>query len=63
MGSVILCVDMTGVTSRGSGMLALTATVGFDYIIVAVAVCAVRALGHKKTKEKQKYESLYSDEK
>ena len=44
-------------------MLALTATVGFVYIIVAVAVCAVRALGHKKTKEKQKYESLYSDEK
>ena len=61
MGSFILFVYMTGVTSRGSGMLALTATVGFVYIIVAAAVCAVRALGHKKAKEKQKYESLYSD--
>lgn len=63
MGSFILFVYMTGVTSRGSGMLALTAMVGFVYIIVAAIVCAVRSLGNKKAKEKQKYESLYSGEK
>ena len=54
---------MAGVTSRGSGVLALTAVVGFCYIIVAAVIFAERAVKRKKSREKQKYESLYGGKK
>lgn len=63
LGSFILFIYMAGVTSRGSGVLALTAVVGFCYIIVAAVIFAVRAVKRKKSREKQKYESLYGGEK
>lgn len=63
LGSFMLFVHMVGVTSRGSGMLALTAMVGFIYLVVAAVTFAVRAAVNKKAKEKQKYESLYSADK
>ena len=63
LGSFILFIYMAGVTSRGSGVLALTAVVGFCYIIVAAVIFAVRAVERKKSREKQKYESLYGGKK
>lgn len=59
IGSFVLFVYMAGVTSRGSGVLTLTATVGLIYITVAAITLAVRSSSAKKAKEKQKYESLY----
>ena len=53
LGSFILFIYMAGVTSRGSGVLALTAAVGFCYIIVAAVIFAERAV-KRKSREKSR---------
>lgn len=60
MGSFVLFIYMAGVAERGSGVLTLTAAVGFIYIIVAAITMAIRSAMAKKAKEKQNYESLYN---